>query len=97
MNLGYSEEDSKIFNFYHEDLNGSFSIKKVLPIFSDLSYKNLEVSNGVEAYSTYLTFDKLNDAEKKDAYNNLIEYCKQDTWAMVEILHHLKELSSNVK
>lgn len=97
MNLGYNEEDSKLFNFYHSLLNGSFSIKKVLPIFSDLSYKDLEVSNGVEAYSTYLKFDKLDKKEKKDAYNALVEYCKQDTWAMVEILNKLKEMSKNVK
>ena len=97
MNLGYNEEDSKLFNFYHPLLNGSFSIKKVLPIFSDLSYKDLEVSNGVEAYSTYLKFDKLDKKNKLDAYNSLVEYCKQDTWAMVEILNKLKELSKNVK
>lgn len=90
--LGYSEKDSKLFNFYHPDLNGSFSIKKVLPIFSNLNYKNLQVSNGVEAYSTYLTFDKLGKEEKQKAYDSLVEYCKQDTWAMVEILHKLKEL-----
>ena len=97
MNLGYNEEESKIFNFYHPDLNGSFSIKKVLPIFSNLSYKNLSVSNGVEAYSTYLKFDMLEGKLKEDAYDSLVEYCKQDTWAMVEILHKLKDLSRNVK
>lgn len=97
MNLGYSEEDSKLFNFYHPLLNGSFSIKKVLPIFSDLNYQDLEVSNGVEAYSTYLKFDRLNEKDKIDAYNSLVEYCKQDTWAMVEILKQLKLLSKNVK
>jgi len=31
------------------------------------------------------------------AYNSLIEYCKQDTWAMVEILHGLINMSTNVK
>ena len=97
MDLGYSEEDSRLFNFYQPSLNGSFSIKKVLPIFSDLSYQDLQVSNGVEAYSTYLKFDNLDKKDKLDAYNSLVEYCKQDTWAMVEILDKLKELSKNVK
>ncbi len=97
IDLGYSEEESKLFNFYHYDLNGSFSIKKVLPLFSNLNYNNLVVSNGVEAYSTYLKFDSLNANDKLVFYNALIEYCKQDTWAMVEILHALKELSKNVK
>lgn len=97
MDLGYVEEESKLFNFYHYDLNGSFSIKKVLPIFSNLNYDNLDISNGVEAYSTYLQFDNLKDDDKLVAYNSLIEYCKQDTWAMVEILQALKDLSKNVK
>ena len=92
MGLGFSEEDSSIFNYYHTDLDGSFSIKKVLPIFSDLSYKNLNVKNGVEALVTYSKFDKMSKDEYDKAYNSLIEYCKQDTWAMVEILHKLREL-----
>ena len=97
MSLGYSEEESSMFNYYHKDMNGSFSIKKILPLFSDLSYKQLNVSNGVEALVTYSKFDKMNKDEYTEAYNALVEYCKQDTWAMVEILHGLQELSKNVK
>lgn len=97
MGLGYSEEESSLFNYYHDDMNGSFSIKKILPIFSNLSYKDLEVSNGVDALVTYSKFNKMSKDEYNYAYNSLVEYCKQDTWAMVEILHGLQELSKNVK
>ena len=97
MNLGYSEKESGTFNYYHKDLNGSFSIKKVLPLFSSLNYQDLDVSNGVEALVTYSKFDKMSKEEFKRAYNSLVEYCKQDTWAMVEILHGLIEMSKNVK
>jgi hypothetical protein len=92
QDLGYDEETSKMFNYYHYDLNGSFSIKKVLPIFSKLNYKDLDVSNGMEALVTYASFDKLEKSEYNIKYKALLEYCKQDTWAMVEILNGLRNL-----
>jgi len=89
--LGYSKEEASLFNYYHEDLNGSYSIKKFLPLFSNLTYKGMEVSNGVEALVTYAKLPKMDKIEFKHKYNKLIEYCRQDTWAMVEILWGLKE------
>lgn len=97
MELGFNEKESSMFNYYHPNLDGSFSIKKVLPLFSNLNYKDLNVSNGVEALVTYSKFDKMGKQEYENSYNSLIEYCKQDTWAMVEILHGLQNLSKNVK
>lgn len=97
MDLGFSEKESSLFNYYHTALDGSFSIKKVLPLFSNLNYKDLNISNGVEALVTYSKFDKMEKQEYINAYNSLVEYCKQDTWAMVEILRGLHSLSKNVK
>jgi hypothetical protein len=90
--LGYEEEDAKLFNYYHPNLNGSFSIKKVLPLFSSLNYTDLDIGNGVEALVTYACFNKMTEAEYNKNYNDLLEYCKQDTWAMVEILNGLRKL-----
>lgn len=90
--LGFNEVDVSTVNFYHNDLNGSYSIKKVLPIFSDLNYDNLEVSNGVEAMVTYQKFKEMSKDEYETSYNNLLEYCKQDTFAMFEILNKLREI-----
>ena len=92
LSLGYEEEEAKRFNYYHEDMNGSFSIKKILPIFSNLTYHGMEVSNGVEAMVTYASFPKLEPAIYQYKYEKLVEYCMQDTWAMVEILWHLQKL-----
>lgn len=89
--LGYSLEEAKLFNYYHKDMNGSFSIKKVLPLFSDLSYNNMEIGNGMQALVTYASFPKLNKVEFEHKYNKLIEYCKQDTWAMVKVLEGLRK------
>lgn len=93
--LGYDKEEAKEFNFYHTQLNGSFSIKKVLPIFSDLTYEGMRVGNGTDAMTAY---SKLEDLKSTDivAYNetiiDLINYCKQDTWAMFEILEGLRKI-----
>jgi len=90
--LGYSEEEAKIMNFYHNDLNGSFSIKKVLPVFSDLSYKEMEIANGTEALVAYARFPQMDEDTFKNTYRDLLEYCKQDTWAMVKILMELRKI-----
>lgn len=90
--LGYDSERAKTVNYYHEDLLGSYSIKKVLPIFSDLTYKGMVVGNGMEAVYAYASYDKLNKAELKHTTDALVEYCKQDTWAMVEILDNLRKI-----
>lgn len=80
------------FTYYNNKLHGSFSIKKVLPIFTNLSYKDLTVKNGTEAILTYGMLPKLTDKEYNDMYLALRVYCRQDTWAMVEILRGLRKL-----
>ena len=93
QNLGYDIERAKRWNFYHTDMNGSFSIKKILPLFSNLTYKNMEIGNGTEALVTYAKFPHYNQNEFSHKYEKLTDYCKQDTWAMVEILKGLREMS----
>ncbi len=92
MHHGYSETEAKTMNYYNNKQSGSFSIKKTLPLFTNLSYKDLEVQNGNEALSVYASYNKMDAEELKQNKLNLIEYCKQDTWAMVEILNGLRKL-----
>lgn len=77
-------ESGKPINFYDNRLHGSFSIKKVLPIFApELSYDNLSgVHNGVEAITAYAKYDKLEADDLKELQDNLVKYCRQDTYAM---------------
>ena len=89
---GFDEKESKTMNYYNSKQSGSFSIKKTLPIFTSLSYKDLEVQNGNEALAVYANYDKMSETELIEARKNLVEYCKQDTWAMVEILNGLRDL-----
>ncbi len=95
QSLGFSEEEAKLFNYYHPNLNGSFSIKKVLPLFTDLSYEDLKVGNGMEAIVAYASYSKLSSDELRNVLNDLRKYCKQDTWAMVEILNGIRKIIVN--
>lgn len=90
--LGYDKERASRVNYYHKDLSGSYSIKKTLPVLSDLSYNELEVKNGTEALVTYSLYDTMNEFDLNKAKENLRIYCKQDTWAMVVILDALRKL-----
>jgi len=82
-------------NYYHPDMRGSFSIKKVLPtIAPDLDYDKLtDVSDGTAAQVAYLNavLDPHTSPERKaELRNNLLIYCRQDTWAMVELAYYLQ-------
>ena len=90
--LGFDEERASLPNYYHKDLSGSFSIKKTLPVFSDLSYKDLTVKNGTEAIVAYANYNNMTKEEFELYYNALKIYCQQDTWAMVVILDELRKL-----
>ena len=92
----FGEVRAKTINYYHADLSGSYSIKKTLPVLVPaLTYKGMDVGNGVQAYITYLNYDSpeptfgimKTKSERQDA---LRTYCQQDTWAMVEILRAVK-------
>ena len=90
--IGYDEVEAKKVNFYDSHLSGSYSIKKTLPVFSDLKYDDLDVKNGTEALVTYAMFSSMSKEELDFKYHSLLEYCKQDTWAMVVILDKIRKL-----
>ena len=96
LELGFDKERSSKVNYYNKDLSGSYSIKKTLPVFTDLKYTDLEIQNGTQALVEYSKYKYMNDSQLTRTVNALIEYCKQDTWAMVEILRGLRKLVSDV-
>jgi hypothetical protein len=68
---------------------GSWSIKNVLPVLiPKLSYKNLEISNGTQAMSEWESYVHKGVGDPK-VIDNLLEYCKLDTNAMIEIYNFL--------
>ena len=62
----------------------------------ELSYSDLTIHEGATASNKWrvMVDPETDKKESEDIYNNLLEYCKLDTLAMVEILNRLyKELN----
>lgn len=81
--------------YYTPEMKGKYTIKYVLPaLVPELSYKDLEIQEGGSAstiFSQMVMGNFEGDIEK--TRNDLKEYCKMDTLAMVEILKVLKEVN----
>ena len=82
-------------HYYHPKMEGSFSIKKVLPVIApDLNYDKLtEVSDGTGAQLAYIraALDPSVSAQAKaETEVNAKAYCCQDTWAMVEVAYFIQ-------
>jgi hypothetical protein len=80
--------------YYHPAMGGSFSIKKVLPTLSSISYDDLdEVADGTAAQVAYMDAaldPRCSTARKAELRGKLLTYCKQDTWAMVVVAYFLE-------
>jgi len=77
---------------------GSTSIKRVLPIVcpNEQGYVGLEINNGSAAMDAWKRMIEANIDKSKILAKDLLEYCKMDTLAMVEIFKFLKNISNNV-
>ena len=82
-------------DYYHPKMKGSYSIKYILPALVpefESAYHDLHlVHNGGEAMEAFANMTKMSQEEQKAYRDSLIEYCKLDTLAMVNILEKLKE------
>ncbi len=76
--------------YYHPEQHGSYSIKNVLPVLCPhKNYNDLDdVKNGQDAQVAYLEC-LLSDENKKKKRQPMLQYCKLDTIAMVDISNAL--------
>ena len=78
---------------YHPAFAGSYSLKAVLPaLVPEMTYDGMAVANGVDAG---LAWESLmqgtgDEAERERLRKGLLEYCLQDTRALVKILERLR-------
>lgn len=84
-------------NKWYDDprFEGSASIKQVLPVLCpELSYKDLGIQEGGSAQRLWMeaVLDDKRADQKEQILADLIEYCKLDTLAMVEIFKKLAEM-----
>jgi hypothetical protein len=84
----------KDFSYYHPLQLGSASLKQVLPVLTDLSYKDMEIGEGTTASLKFMeaAFGNVSDEERQKIQADLLTYCGQDTGGMIDILKKLREL-----
>ena len=78
---------------YHPKFAGSYSIKNVLPaLVPGMTYEGMEVADGTDAGLAWESLIRggLDQAERDRIRKALLEYCGQDTLAMVKLLEKLK-------
>jgi hypothetical protein len=82
------------FSYYNPVQKGSASLKKVLPALTDLSYDELEITDGGDASNSYerICREELSKEEIDKIRADLEKYCELDTLAEVEILKVLREM-----
>lgn len=81
-------------NYRLPEMEGSFSLKKVLPaLVPELNYESLGIKDGAVASASFynLQFEKHLGKIKK-VRDELILYCAMDTLAMVKIIEKLREI-----
>jgi len=78
--------------YYAPEMQGSYSIKYVLPaLVPELSYDELEINEGGLASIAYESLQLETDLMRiADIKEKLLEYCKMDTLAMVKIFAKLE-------
>jgi hypothetical protein len=82
--------------YVHGDFNGSTSIKNVLPVMApELTYANLEVSNGGEAMVAFAKMLGLPQGGVRDQLRaDMLAYCALDSFAMVRLFQAVQDIQS---
>ncbi len=85
----------KNFWYYDSRQKGSASIKAILPLFSDLSYGELDIGKGDVASLEFsrVTYGDVDDEEREKIRKALEKYCEMDTLAEAEIIKGLWEIA----
>ena len=86
-------------NYYDKRFHGRTSIKKVLPIMiPEMDYDELKIGEGGIALSAfaYMAMGLYDEEKIKETKKNLLEYCKQDTLALVKMHKFLNDVSKTV-
>jgi CRISPR/Cas system-associated exonuclease Cas4 (RecB family) len=82
-------------HYFHRDLQGSYSIKNVLPtVVLDLKYSDLlDVQDGMMAQQAYLEIINIKTTQerKRSLTKSLSKYCEMDTFAMVKLIQNLSK------
>lgn len=84
---------------YHPAFGGSYSLKTVLPaLVPEMSYKGMEVADGVDAGLAWEMMVRTSDVVERGRLRKaLLDYCGQDTLALVKLLETLRRVTIDVQ
>ncbi len=88
-------EPFRNMDYYVREMHGSHSIKNVLPaLFPAMTYDKLAIADGEMAMLAYAALPEIGDRAKREKIiQDLLEYCRMDTLAMVRIWEKLVSLT----
>lgn len=90
----FSKSEIDSYNYYNPSLDGSYSLKKVLPTMTKADYATLPINNGELAYVHYAILPEMDEDTKTKTIKNLLDYCYLDTYGMYLIKEELLSLAT---
>ncbi|MFQ5441853.1 MAG: DUF2779 domain-containing protein [Thermodesulfobacteriota bacterium] len=81
--------------YYTREMEGSYSLKNVLPaLLPEFDYSALNITGGSDASIIYKNLSDITDEVKRGAVRrDLLEYCRMDTLALLRLLEELRRLA----
>lgn len=79
-------------NIYDNQMDGYFSLKKLVSIFSEYRYEDLDIGHGMDAVMAWRQLKDASDEEKAIIRKQLLEYCALDTFGEVLVFHKILAL-----
>lgn len=76
---------------YDVKMGGNFTVKKLVSVVSNYSYKDLDVNDGMDAVFAWRQMDKGVCDKKEEIYEALKEYCSLDSYSLFLIFKWLVE------
>lgn len=76
---------------YDTRMAGNYTLKKLVDIVSDYSYKNLDIDDGMQAVYNWRDIDRVNSNESEKIIDNLKEYCSLDAYGLFLVYRWLIE------
>ena len=67
---------------YDTRMAGIFTLKKLVSVVSDKSYKDLDIDDGMEAVYNWRNIDKGEDLNEEQTIDNLKKYCSLDAYGL---------------
>lgn len=77
---------------YHTGMRGNFSLKNLVDLVSGYSYKDLEISDGMEAVLSYRNIENALAKERQEILQDLEQYCSLDAYGLYLVYRWLLKL-----